>query len=300
VTRGAIVAVVAAAVIAATLVTLVAVVAVRGGREAASPLAQALSARAVVSPRPVLFGDLVTARADLVVDRARIDPDAVRVVADFAPFAPTGAPRRTESMSGDAVTLSFRFQLLCLTEACVPAGEAKRVPLPRARVSAPLRDGGIVTRTLAWPDVEVARRVPDSQVSAGAPPWRLQTELPAVTYRSDPSRLANLLALAAALLAAAAAALVAWEIARLVAARRMARERRSVLDEALELVRESAHRSGDDRRRALALLSRVLARERVNGRLSGAAERLAWSRPEPPPPGLDALADEVEREAGDR
>jgi hypothetical protein len=61
-------------------------------------------------------------------------------------------------------------------------------------------------------------------------------------------------------------------------------------------VRQSTGRGADDRRKALALLARVLSREPADGRLAGDATRLAWSRPEPSPAGVEALADEVERE----
>jgi hypothetical protein len=60
-------------------------------------------------------------------------------------------------------------------------------------------------------------------------------------------------------------------------------------------VREAEQRPVPDRRRALALLARLL-----HGRddaLRTAASDLAWSAPAPEPPAVDDLADRVEREA---
>jgi hypothetical protein len=193
--------------------------------------------------------------------------------------------------------LTYRFELLCLTSDCVAAGDSKRLALPEAHVLASLHDGRSADVELAWPPVNIGRRIPESESSAAASPrWRLQTELPPVTYRTDPGRLANLLALVTALLAAAAVALAGWELERFRRRRARRIEARSLLSSTLDLVRQSSARGADDRRKALALLARVLARERVNGQLTGTAARLAWSRPEPSPAGVEALADEVERE----
>jgi hypothetical protein len=131
---------------------------------------------------------------------------------------------------------------------------------------------------------------------AGEPDWRLELGLPPASYRARPGLLVALLAAAAAALALAAVVLVGLELAR---RRRILRERarlRSALARALELARESAGRGPDDRRRALALLARVLARDANGGRtLAPEAAHLAWARAEPSPAGLEALVDEVER-----
>ena len=73
----------------------------------------------------------------------------------------------------------------------------------------------------------------------------------------------------------------------------------SSLARALELARASAARGPDDRRRALALLARVLAFDPNGGRrLAPAAARLAWGRSEPSTTGLESLVDEIERNGG--
>ena len=75
---------------------LVAVLVLRddGSSTEALDRAQPLEARVVVSPRVVLFGDTVTARVQVALDRARIDPDSLRVEAEFAPWQLVRAPQR--------------------------------------------------------------------------------------------------------------------------------------------------------------------------------------------------------------
>jgi hypothetical protein len=268
-----------------------------GGDSAPAPT-RPVTTTAMVGPPTALFGDLVTARADVVVDGRRVEPDSVRIDGDFAPFTLVGSPVRRVTKSGDTVSISFRFGLLCLVDECVPAGESKRFELPAASVRARLLDGSPGDVKLAWPAVNIARRIPESEFSTSSSPrWRRQTELPPVTYGTDPPRLANIVTLLSALLAAAAVGFAAWELERLRRLRRRRVEARSLLARTLDLVRQSTARSADDRRKALAQLARVLAREPVDGRLAGDAKRLAWSRPEPSPAGVEALADEVERES---
>jgi len=268
-----------------------------GGGSAPAP-SRPVTATAMVGPTTALFGDLVTARADVVVDGRRVAPAGVRVDGDFAPFTLVGSPVRRVTESGDTVSISFRFRLLCLVDECVPAGESKRFELPEASVRARLRDGSRGDVKLAWPAVNIARRIPESEFSTSSTPrWRQQTELPPVTYGTDSQRLANIVTLLSALLAAAAVGLAALELERLRRRRRRRVEARSLLARTLDLVRQSTARSADDRRKALAQLARVLSREPVDARLAGDAKRLAWSRPEPSPAGVEALADEVERES---
>ena len=59
-------------------------------------------------------------------------------------------------------------------------------------------------------------------------------------------------------------------------------------------MRQAQRRDVEDRRRAAGLLARSLPAEGT--RLSGAASRLAWSKPQPTPDGLEELAQTVESE----
>ena len=101
-----------------------------------------------------------------------------------------------------------------------------------------------------------------------------------------------MLAGAAALLALIALALVV----PLVRPRRrpVDPERGDSLADALALVAASRSRSSSDRRRALGLLARTL-RMRGSAEDGQAAADLAWSEPDPAPPGMDQLVERIER-----
>jgi hypothetical protein len=61
---------------------------------------------------------------------------------------------------------------------------------------------------------------------------------------------------------------------------------------ALALARASMERDPEDRRKALALLARVLGGDQ----LATTATRLAWSRPQPEAASIETLAADVEKE----
>jgi hypothetical protein len=151
-------------------------------------------------------------------------------------------------------------RLACLSDAC--ADRAVFV-------------GGITVRVLP--------RVTPKQVAATKPRYRVPTALAAP---GDSGPTANLLLAAAALLVLLAATLVASELLR-----RRHEEPVDRLRRALRLVRESAGRAPDDRRRALDHLAATLGESSPAGR----ATRLAWARPEPEPDATLAVADEVVR-----
>jgi hypothetical protein len=98
---------------------------------------------------------------------------------------------------------------------------------------------------------------------------------------------------AAVALALGGGALIGWELLRRRRLRLERKRRLSRLQEAVLLARESAGRSGDDRRKALALLARELNGERD---LARAATRLAWNRVEPSPERMTTLLDQIEQE----
>jgi hypothetical protein len=273
---------------AASVVALV-LVATLGGGEGAPEPRRAVAMTTSITPSPAFFGDLVTARAEVMVDRRRIDPDRVRIEAEFAPYSLVGRPQESRTESGRTTAIDVRYTLQCLVAACLP--KPGGIALPKLRLSTESS-----TVSASWPRVDVVSRVEPAALATDPPPWRQQVALPAVSYRVEPGRLAAVLTLAAAVLALGAFALVGREAAR---RRRLLVDRarfRSALARALDLARASAARGPDDRRRALALLARVLAFDPNRGRrLAPAAARLAWGRSEPSPTGLEALVDEIER-----
>jgi hypothetical protein len=296
--RSALLALLAAAVFGA--IAFVVIRALSSSPDGGAELAEQITVRTMVTPRPVAFGDRMTARAEVVVDGRRVDPDSVRVTPDFAPFTSAAPAQSTRAADGDAVSLRYGFLLACLSEQCVPRGDLRTVKLPVLRVDFRLRNGNSSSVGAVWPEVQIARRVPPADVAAAPPPWRTQP-LPDVSYRVSPSWLANVLGLVAAALLACAGLLVVFEVARRRRLLQEAARARDRLGRALELARQSVSRAPDDRRKALAQLARALAHD-ANGdrRLVRSARRLAWSRSDPPPDGVVALVDEVEREVRGR
>jgi hypothetical protein len=271
-----------------------------GARTAAAPVLP-LTVATSISTTPTFFGDLLTARTDVLVDANRVDPDTVRVETDFFPYAQAHAPLRSSSRSGPLVALGYRFPISCLSGDCAPGPGIRRVVLPLLVVRARLREGQETVVRTTWPQIAVAPRVDDAALRTSPLGWRAQLSVPAVSYRMSPGTLLAILLAGAAALALAAIALVAAECGRWARLRDTRASALSRVGLALALARESMRRNPDDRRKALALLARVLAGKDMDGdRLASAAEQLAWSRDRPDPDRVGALADEVEREVSAR
>jgi hypothetical protein len=239
-----------------------------------------------ISPSPAFFGERITARAEVVVDRHAVHPSAVRFAPNFTPYAIVEGPHRSRSDSGSITTLGYVYTLLCLNDDCLPGERMRTVRLPQARVSAGAE--GVVVR---WPKVLVSTRVSGADTEAARPPWRVQLAVPAVSYRVRPATASVLAAAAAVLFGLLGLVLLGWEAARRRRLR-LARERAlSRIQLALALLRESAGRTADDRRKALAFVAREL-----NGEVDLAREatRLAWARAEPSPERVDTIARRVE------
>jgi hypothetical protein len=267
----------------------------------AAPPARPLAVATSIAPRPAFFGDVLTARAEVLVDADRVDPASVRLEADFVPYAETSAPLRSSSHSGRVVALGYRFPISCLSAECVPGPGIRRVVLPLLVVRARLRDGRETVAQTPWPQIALAPRVDEAALRTTPLGWRRQLAVPPVSYRASPGTLLAFLLASAAALGLGAVAIVGAEYARW---KRLCQTRASALSRvglALALARESMRRNPDDRRKALALLARVLAgKDPDANRLAAAAEQLAWSRGRPDPDRVGALADEVEREVAAR
>ena len=103
------------------MAVLVAVVALRddGSSSAALERAQPLEARRH-HPRVVLFGDTVTARVQVALDRARIDPIRPCGTA-FAPWQHVRAPQRIRRDAERATYVETVYVIRCLGPSCVPS-----------------------------------------------------------------------------------------------------------------------------------------------------------------------------------
>jgi hypothetical protein len=284
------VAAVAVAVGAAVLVVLLA----RGRPAPAVEPRAALAAHASFEPAQVQFGDPVTARVVVLVDRRAIRPDSVRLTRNVSPLTQLGPVRTTRMRRGALEAISSTFTAACLSDGCVSSTGEQVLAPPAVAVDATRVDGGAVHTRAAWPNLLVRGRVTDADLRSTRPPLRTDTAPPPLHYRIAPSTLATLLEAAAALLAAAGIGLVALQALQVVRRRAGKQGEQGQLARALRLARQSETRDAPDRRRALGLVARVLdPRDR---RLADAAQDLAWSRPAPEPGPVSTLLDQVERE----
>jgi hypothetical protein len=290
-----------AASVVAVLAGALAIAMIGPDTPTAAPPALPLAVATSISPAPAFFGDPLAARVEVLLDSERVDPASVRIEADFVPYAQTGAPLRSLSHSGRVVALGYRFPISCLSADCVPGPGIRRVVLPLLVVRARLRDGRETVVEASWPQIALAPRVDAAAFRTTPLGWRRQLAVPPVSYRAAPGTLLALLLACAAALGLGALGLVGSEYARWTRLRRTRASALSRLGLALALARESMRRNPDDRRKALALLARVLAAKDPDAdRLAAAAEQLAWSRGRPDPDRVGALADEVEREVSAR
>lgn len=273
--------------------------------------APAIQARAALSPRPATFGDTVTARIDVTLDRRRIDADSVRIATDFAPFAPTAEPDRARREGETTTHLRTTWTLRCLTSACLPPGQPLRIPLEPATVTydtlGPQAASGR-RLTAEWPVLVVHTRLetdafePPAAGSGTSPfetPWRADmVSMPPVSYRVDPETARIPLFGAAGLFA-----LLGLALAYLGRPHR--RPKPAVVEEeppapvltpveqALAMLEDAVAVNGAaDRRRALELVAAELA-GRGSHDLAQLARTLAWSRQSPALERTTPLAEEA-------
>jgi hypothetical protein len=232
-----------------------------------------------IAPRPTRFGDVI--HATLVVHG-----DAAASVHDG--FSPFQVLRRTSSTASDGgVTVTtLHYDLQCLEARCAPGPAPRMISLTPSRV----RVGNAVV-TARFPQVRVVSRVTAQEVATPGRSLRHPISPPPPDYRIAPSTLRRALFGAAIVLVLLALAL----LAPLARSRSRAVEEAPVdaLARALALVRAARTRPPPDRRRALALLSRVL-RVRAEPTVAQDAADLAWSEPEPDPERMTRLADRAE------
>jgi hypothetical protein len=268
----------------------------RGGAHVPPP-SQPLVTTASLSTRSISFGDPLTARLDLLVDRRRADPATVSVRPRFSPYRVAKSALRTRSAG--AILLSYRYELECLSPACVPGRAQAEQHFPAALVSYRTRSGRLVTQPVEWPSYETASRV--TAADRRAPTERLRTDaaLSPVTYRLDPGTLQTLLTALSAALVLLAAALTALAFRRQEQPLARAEPELAPLDGALQLVRAStANGFPAERRKALGWLARELQASGRND-LAHDAVRLAWSAEAPSPEVTGAFAAQVEAALGD-
>ncbi len=239
----------------------------------------------------VHFGDTLTAKVEVTVDRSLVDPGSIRVNTDFTPWKPTGPPDVLRRDGKSTTYLETRYTLRCLESFCTTPDETAVQRFRPARISYAARgDSAAATQTVdaAWPELLVAARYAPPSVSQGVrqPPTRWQADLvslPAATYRLGPWLLVVLLLGGAVLLTGAAVAIVARTRPRSAAVATAPAAPPSgpvvtALEVALALLEDPARVNGSgDQRRALELVADGLV-HRGDGTLARTARTLAWSR----------------------
>ena len=257
----------------------------------ASGAPEPLTIRTSFTPEAVAFGDTVVAHIDVIVDPSTVRSETVHAVYSLAPLTLLAPPVEHRVVRGHTTVVTYELRAACLSDRCVSAAGTARPVLAPARADAVGRDGAKVGAGASWPQLEIVGRVSARDVAAARPPFRVDTSVPAVTYRIAPATLARLLDIAAALLVAAGLTLGAFALRHRAT---VATTRGDALQRALALARTSRGRPVPDRRSALGLVARLLTPR--NRRLARTVDELAWSRPAPTPERLTDVLDEVEQE----
>ena len=288
-TRGRLAAGVVALVAAAGLAVAAVFVAGWWSGDGGSYAPRHVLVRTSVTPKRSLFGQVVTASVQVVLDPRRVDPRSVVLTGRFAPFS-----LRSESESrrrvGRAQLLTFRYALQCLSAACLPRpakgkalGAATAFQFRSARLRATGSDGRRLGYAVRWPVFGVQSRLTPQDVALAEPKMESPLVAPPVSWRARPvvlgavaSVLAGLLALGAALLVGR----VALADGRPLRVLRIPAHLTPV-ERALRLAEHAAHAGEtDESRKALERLAVELRRRGAAGHAAD-AERLAWSPARP-------------------
>lgn len=290
-----------------------------GSDEAERPLIPAdrtAVVRGKLEPSVHLFGEPVVATIEVVVDRDKADPDAIRVSSDFDPYDQVGETVVTRQDVGGFTRLRYAATLRCLEEDCIPRTARGEITVNQLPGTPPFIPGqqrdekrkyefspAIVTLEagpedttlgrVVWPPLRSLSRInwdDSSVVGQGFPFVTSVTPLPDPGYRISPTVLGlALLGGALALLA-----LPAW----LLRDRRRRRRASTVtldglalspLERALTLVEWASRRpSVEERREALEVLAVELDPDDA-----AKAREQGWSPPTPEPGEMTELVTSI-------
>jgi hypothetical protein len=273
----------------------------------APPPSPGIVARGTLSPRVLLFGDPMTARIDVLVDRRSVDPAMIRLQAPFPPFEPLSETSSRRDR-GDVTELRYTMTLQCVTIECLPPLTRKRFfvfPLTQVVYREASRRGGFATTIpIQFPAVGVASRLSEDAIRTArrrTGPLRViegpasgvglqealrlvrddSRQLPAASYNVSPTLLVAILLVLAGLLALAAVVLVVRYVRPPAAA--TVRPTSPVLvlsplEHALgELDVALADGQVDRQRKALELLAHELGRSGEDA-LAAEARQVAWGQ----------------------
>jgi hypothetical protein len=276
------------------------------------PPGRAIDSSRSLSPTTHFFGDIVSARIEVRIDRTILDPDRLRVEAGFEPYERIGRAELDRRDLGNYTRLRYEYALRCLTVTCIPErldtqlgeregarGERRTFRLRPAliRYDDPSGEFPDVLRSISWPPVTSVSRLNEAQSEAEFPFRASPEELPSPSYRAAPALVAGGLLLVGV-------ALLAWPISLGVRAWRSRRPpvveekapELTPLEQALLLVEWSRGQDDDERRGALEVLAGEL--DGGVGSLGWQASELAWSRSAPSDEAVSALVERVREDDG--
>lgn len=275
------------------------------------PAGSFLVASGSLSPQTHLFGDTVTARAQVVLDNRKLDPDRVQLKAAFAPYKPVGAMRVKRRDAGSLTELNYEVPLRCLELACISGIGTSINPQAGAPRSFRFAPGNLLytdpgkkaprlLRAVVWPKLESASRINGQDVTQvfGFPFRGSLTPLPAITYRVSPPALAAILLVLAALLLVLPITLLVRRLRRRPAPVEEPEPELTPLERAVQLVEWSRGRPDpEERRSALEALAAELD-ALGDDPLASDVRAEGWRQPFPDPDAAGRLVLRVEEAHG--
>ena len=297
--------------VAVALVALVAAAGCGGDDEGKPLIAAGKTAvvRGDLVPDVHTFAEPVVAQVEVILDRAKVDPDDVRLSTNFDPYEKVGATRIEREDIGEFTVLRYTTTLSCLSQECIPRtargettvsqipgsppflpgqqrDEKVKYEFPPATVVAEAGTKDMTLGRVVWSPLRSLSRINwyDSKVVGQGFPFAADvTPLSEPDYRISPNVLGLvLLALAFGLLAVPA--FLVWDRRRRNTVRTVEQgSALSPLERALRLVEWASRRpSVDERREALEALAFELD-EGQGGTTATRAREQGWSPPTPQP-----------------
>ena len=255
--------------VAAAAVALVLVLALTGGSHPVELPQQAVSGQTQLSRSGTLFADPLRASVHVLVDRHRVDPARIGFTTSFEPYVHVGPAHVARHDTGPVTELTYSAELICLFVLALAAFMRIRrgvgFELRLFLLGLPIL--GLASMPASWLLLEHWR-------------WALVPQI-------QPMR--TLLFVAAGLLFAVG--LLA--LLRFVQIGKLRFRLLSPLERAVVLV-ERSHDDSPEKRKALELLSRELARS-GEPELALLARELAWAEPAPLPTATQPLTLDVRR-----
>jgi hypothetical protein len=277
----------AAACVAVAVAVVLALLRPANDAELRLPSSAPIGVTKLLTSTSALFGDRLEAEIDVVTARPAIEPDTVRLVTDFRPYAAV-ATSIERARRGPLDLLRTRISLDCLTPACLtPIAGARTFRL--VSVAVRYRENGRDrTLTEPWSTVQVASRLQRRDERLAEAPPALGDAL----QMSPTAARAALVALTAVLGVAGAWFVLTGIWPHLFSPQRRWR-RLTPLEQALAQLEAAAEIEDDGvRRRVLEQLARRLGEADLPA-LERRSRTLAWSAAAPAREQLGRLGEQV-------